>query len=129
MSNNFEHLILLIPCYCPPINFRNLIEKLQAEGFTKIIVVNDGSPETYNPIFSSLSGITLLHNERNEGKGHALKVGFKYIKHHFDPHCFVITCDDDGQHAPNDVARLGLRISKEPPNVILLGSRKFNEKH
>jgi glycosyltransferase involved in cell wall biosynthesis len=127
MPNNFDHIILLIPTYCPPKGFRSHIQKLQAEGFSKIIVVNDGSPDSYTNIFNGLTGITLLTNKRNEGKGFALKVGFRHIKDHFDKSNFVITSDDDGQHAPEDVAKIGQMVSIESGNALYLGSRNFDK--
>ena len=47
---------------------------LYQEGF-EIIIVNDGSPENFNKVFSDASRYAriLIHNE-NKGKGEALKM-------------------------------------------------------
>ena len=51
----------------------------------------------------------VIHHEQNQGKGAALKTGFKVYLEHFPESGAVITADADGQHRPEDI----LSISKK----------------
>lgn len=69
-----------------------------------VIVVNDGSTDGTTEVLRKITGITLIENQRNKGKGAALKhalqqaseLGFVY----------AITLDADGQHYPEDIPLL-----------------------
>jgi glycosyltransferase involved in cell wall biosynthesis len=41
-----------------------------------VIVVDDGSTDSTPDILASLSGVTVIHHERNQGKGASLPTGF-----------------------------------------------------
>ena len=125
MENNLNQVIVLIPSYRPSEKLLELVRKLQSMGIKNLVVVNDGSPVSYNPIFSSLSDVHLICYPKNGGKGFALKAGFTHIKNNFNNDNFVITCDDDGQHASEDVLRLAQKVSELNPNTVILGTRKF----
>lgn len=48
--------------------------------FNYIIVVDDGSGEKYKTYFEQIEniGVTVLHHQKNMGKGYALKTAFKH---------------------------------------------------
>ena len=63
-----------------------------------VIVVNDGSTDLTKEHLESISGITLINSPKNEGKGAALRRGFrKALDLGFT---YAITLDADGQHYP-----------------------------
>lgn len=116
---------ILIPAYKPDHLMIELLKKLRAEGF-EIIVVNDGSGKDFDDIFNEASQYaTILIQNRNRGKGAALRLGFSYINLHQENHRFVITCDADGQHAVEDIIRLNDKMIET--DTVVFGVRKFDK--
>ena len=77
-----ESAVILIPSLEPDDRLPAYMRRLLAAGFTRAVVVDDGSSEKYQPIFNELAemeGVTVLHHEVNRGKGCALKTGYSYI--------------------------------------------------
>ena len=73
-----ENAAILIPSLEPDERLPAYIRKLSENGFGKIIVVDDGSSELYQPIFREVESIdraVVLHHGVNRGKGVALKTG------------------------------------------------------
>ncbi len=92
-----------------------------------IIVVNDGSTDTTKQILSSYPQITQIHIAKNQGKGNALREGFKKAKElHFQ---YAITIDSDGQHFPDDIPVFLDALNKENQPVLLIGSRNMNQEN
>ena len=113
----------LIPAYKPNENLISFIQSLEARGL-KVVVVNDGSGENYLPLFHKIqeqSLATVIHLEKNQGKGAALKAGLSYLNTINDDFQ-VITLDADGQHSLQDALFL-LQKSLESEGSLLLGSR------
>jgi glycosyltransferase involved in cell wall biosynthesis len=84
-----------------------------------VIVVDDGSRDGTSQALQDLP-VTLLANERNEGKAaalwrgmqHALSLGVEA----------VVTLDGDGQHDPADIPRL-VSAARRSPGRIVIGAR------
>ena len=113
----------LIPAYKPNENLISFIQSLEARGL-EVVVVNDGSGEDYLPLFHKIqeqSLATVIHLEKNQGKGAALKAGLSYLNTINDDFQ-VITLDADGQHSLRDSLLL-LQKSLENEGSLLLGSR------
>lgn len=113
----------LIPAYKPKENLISFIQSLEARGL-EVVVVNDGSGEDYLPLFHKIQEQTLatvIHLEKNQGKGAALKAGLAYLNTVNDDFQ-VITLDADGQHSLQDALFL-LQKSLENEGSLLLGSR------
>lgn len=118
--------VALIPAYCPDDVLISTVQSLQEKEVT-CIVVNDGSPKDYDPVFEKVSADAIILNDlNNRGKGYALKKGLKYIQTNMDP-CVVITCDADGQHEVKDVIRAA-NMAQRHPDSIVIGMRDFNSK-
>ena len=97
-----ENAAILIPSLEPDERLPAYIRKLSENGFGKIIVVDDGSSELYQPIFREVESIdraVVLHHGVNRGKGVALKTGYKYILDNLPGTEGVITADADGRTA------------------------------
>ena len=98
--------VVIIPAYNPDVRLEVLVEKLSEQGFG-ILVVNDGSREEYRTVFDRISDkATVVHIERNGGKGGALKRGMRELLTHFPDCRRFITADADGQHKPEDIVRV-----------------------
>lgn len=121
--SSIEDVLVLIPSYCPPDNFPQLIEKLQDHGFKKFLVVNDGSPKSFDGIFDEISkrGVKLVTLTKNSGKGAALRMAIQEVSTHFPESEYLVFCDDDGQHDPDDIKQLC--ASGINQKQFLIGSR------
>jgi len=120
--------VILIPSLEPDDRLPSYMRHLLEAGFTRAVVVDDGSSEKYQPIFDELAameGVTVLHHEVNRGKGCALKTGFTYIRDHIPEASGVITADADGQHTVPDCWKLAEALIADR-RVLYLGSRDFD---
>ncbi len=120
--------VILIPSLEPDDRLPAYVHQLFEKGFTRAVIVNDGSSEKYQPIFDELAaipGVTVLKHEVNRGKGCALKTGYTHILHCMPDVSGVITADADGQHAAGDCWRLAEALVEEK-RAMYLGSRDFN---
>ncbi|AFV03786.1 hypothetical protein UNSWDHB_1010 [Dehalobacter sp. UNSWDHB] len=118
-------MTILIPAYEPDERLLRLIEDIKEKCDFQIVIVDDGSGKPYSKIFQAAGklGCTVLTHPANEGKGAALKTGFRYIKEKGEKEG-VICADSDGQHLPEDIIRVA-QVAKERREFIVLGSRKF----
>lgn len=118
--------IVLIPAYEPQDNFIDLVKELSKTEF-KIIVIDDGSGEKYQNIFSQISKYAkVLSYKKNKGKGYAIKTCLKYIKDSFSSYV-VVTMDCDGQHTIKDAINLA-NISEKNSNSLIIGKRIRSKK-
>ena len=121
---------IVIPALEPEPGLGRRVRELQEALPSQVIVVDDGSGAGYREIFEAagrISGCTVLHHGANRGKGCALKTGFACIKGEEDQ-VQVVCADCDGQHLPEDCARLAAR-SAECPGSLVLGVRDFSGDH
>lgn len=128
ISRAVKDAVILIPSLEPDERLPAYIRELEQSGFGKIVVVDDGSGEKFQPIFDLVREIprtTVLTHEKNQGKGVALKTGYKYIQTLEDAITGVITADSDGQHTVTDCIRLAEMLG-ENNQALYLGSRDFN---
>lgn len=126
-TKKFSHICLIVPTFNPQENLVPLMETLSQMGFEHIIMVNDGSPEECAPVFTRLASSvsTLVHHDRNQGKGAALKTAFEIALRESD--CkHVITLDADGQHLPEDVRAIAETVNDH--TEVILGVRRFGSK-
>jgi len=129
MTGPFKDVAVLIPAYNPDEKLVQLVKALVSEGLKRIVIVNDGSDSDHNAIFRAfddLESVTVCVHPQNEGKGAALKTGFRFCRERFATLSGVITADADGQHLPEDICRLA-KAALDHPDKILLGSRSFGK--
>lgn len=121
-------MTILIPAYEPDQRLLTLIEKIVAACNYKIIVVDDGSGKAYSDIFKAVKkyGCTVLTHTTNQGKGSALKTGFRFLKETGEREG-VVCADSDGQHLPEDIIKIAQK-TKEFKSRIVLGCRRFTGK-
>ncbi len=124
-----QDAVILIPSLEPDERLPAYIRRLKEGGFARIVVVDDGSAESYQPIFQEIERVedtTVLHHEVNKGKGIALKTGYRWIMENLrDQITGVITADADGQHTVEDCLMLAEKL-EGGERALYLGSRDFN---
>lgn len=124
--NEFNSVSVIIPSYDPDEKLIPTINGLLKEGFSDIIVIDDGShPENKKFFPESGGGVTVLRHDVNRGKGAGLKTAFKYILENRPDIAGCVTADGDGQHQPKDIANC-VRDMLANPNSIVLGARDFS---
>lgn len=131
MEKVYKDIVVVIPSLEPSKALIAYLECLIVHDFLRIIVVNDGSDQTYDKIFDEvkkLKGCTVLTHSMNQGKGAALKTAYAFIKEHVQGCKGVITADSDGQHAVVDVCKVADELYSAKENFIL-GSRNFSLPH
>lgn len=120
-----KNRIALIPSYEPDDALLKVVNELLECSFA-VVVVNDGSPSSFNEIFNQLpEAVNFLSYEVNQGKGYALKHGFNYIKDNMDSNSIIVTLDSDGQHKVSDAIKI-CDVCEEEGGIVL-GSRYFGK--
>lgn len=120
--------IIIIPAYNPDEKLIHLVEELEKFDF-QMVVVNDGSNQNYKYIFEEIGKkamCDICYHLRNRGKGIALKTGLKYASVKYPKSCGYVTADADGQHLPQDIARVAGQVERST-NALVLGTRDFSD--
>ena len=119
---------LIVPAYKPTKDMIPMLERFVRETDYVPVVVDDGSGEAFESVFSRVpEGTVLLRHEVNKGKGAALKTAMRHILDKL-PECDIaVTADADGQHRYEDIRKVVARTEKEP-HTLVLGSRAFDGK-
>lgn len=124
------HGTLVIPAYQPGDAFEPLVGQLLDHGFDTVIVVDDGSGESYRSRFDRVAerpGVTVLRHPENRGKGAALKTAFRHALMGTSPAGHrLVTVDADGQHRVDDVVALD-RQAAGGEDELVLGVREFSD--
>ena len=123
--------VLIIPSLNPDQLFVDTVCAMSAEGFSRILVVNDGSAPENLWAFEAAeqkTGCTVIGYDVNQGKGHALKYAFEYVLENYQGAYGVVTCDGDGQHSPEDCVNVALRLH-DCGNKIIFGARDFTKEN
>ncbi len=120
---------IVIPSYEPDGKLVNLVQNLDAAGFSRVIIVDDGSKgEKYQELFEQAQemGCVVLHHAVNLGKGRALKTAFNHCIYYYPEAVGCVTIDSDGQHTVPDMKACMECLCANPQSLVL-GARNFNE--
>lgn len=123
--------IIIIPAYCPDKRLLDLIWEIRVLSDLNIIVVDDGSGESYKNIFLKVrefSRCIVYTNEENQGKGIALKNGVRFASEKYPHNIGYVTADADGQHAADDIVSIADTLIKYRGNYLVVGKRNFSAK-
>jgi len=112
------NIVAIIPAYNEENNIGKIVDEVK-KYVTSIVVVDDGSTDsTFERAI--VTGVKVLRNNKNRGKGAALRRGllesFKLLPD------IIITLDADGQHLPSDIPKL-VKPIKENEADMVIGSR------
>ncbi len=116
-------VVAVIPAYNEEMSIASVILRTQ-EFVDHIIVVNDGSGDLTAEIAAKLGAIVVSH-EKNQGKGAALRTGFR--RAYSLGADIVVTLDADGQHNPSEIKQLIAPIVAGEADIVV-GSRFLEPK-
>ncbi len=125
MSKGPVTLSVVVPCYNEAATLRTCIEKvleLRGEGLSvEIVIVDDASTDNSHDIARELMAevpeVKVLHHESNQGKGAALRTGFKNVTGDF-----VVVQDADLEYDPREILELLVPLIDGRADVVY-GSR------
>ena len=123
------NVTIIVPSLNPDEKMVNTVKGILAEGFTDVVVVDDGSAAEYKEPFATVAameGVTVLTHEVNKGKGRAMKTAFAYVAENRPDSQGVVTVDGDGQHLPKDIRACAEAMIEEGDKVVL-GVRDFSQ--
>jgi UDP-N-acetylglucosamine---dolichyl-phosphate N-acetylglucosaminyltransferase len=117
-----KRVAVVIPAYNEERTIIEVIRGLKRHRFARIIVVDDGSSDRTGEL-AGQQGVILLTHILNRGLGGALGTGINAALRLGAE--AIVTFDADGQHDPDDIARLLEPIGKGEADVVI-GSRMLD---
>lgn len=119
-----HRICVIVPTFNNDCTIRRVISDLLNYS-SDIIVVNDGSTDSTDKILEEFStSIHIVTLDNNQGKGAALKHGFRRALEL--GYSYAITIDSDGQHYPSDIP-LFVRAIVENPGALIVGQRNLKD--
>lgn len=117
---------VLIPTYNNGKTLENVI--LSVLKYTlNVIVVNDGSNDNTESILERFKNkIDIISYPKNQGKGAALRIGFKRAEEL--GYEYAITLDSDGQHFPSEIPKILEKVSPGE-NILIIGNRDMTDEN
>jgi UDP-N-acetylglucosamine---dolichyl-phosphate N-acetylglucosaminyltransferase len=124
MHINNKLIHICIPVYNEGNVITSVLAEVQNGGYKDIIVTDDGSTDNTLQELEKAKGVVILKHSINRGKGAAIKTAIEFSKARNAD--IVVTMDGDGQHNPEDIAKM-LKLIDEGCSVVL-GVRLNNHK-
>lgn len=128
MGNYREKIAVIIPALDPDERMVTLVDELYQDGFTNIILVDDGSAISNRHYFKECKErchCKIIRHVVNFGKGIALKSAFNHILENRPDLAGAVTVDCDGQHVLKDINTCA-KLTFENPDELILGCRQFD---
>jgi UDP-N-acetylglucosamine---dolichyl-phosphate N-acetylglucosaminyltransferase len=117
-----KRVVVVIPAYNEERTIVEVIQGLKQRGFTKLIVVDDGSSDRTGEL-AAHEGVIRLRHLLNRGLGGALGTGISAALRLGAE--VIVTFDADGQHDPDDIMQLVEPIEVGEAEVVI-GSRMLD---
>ena len=114
-------VLALIPAYNEASSIAAIVSAVSAH--LEVLVVDDGSRDETASL-AEAAGARVLRQVPNQGKGSALRAGFRQALD--EGRGAVLTLDADGQHDPAEIPRF-LRVREQERAHLVIGRRSFNE--
>lgn len=114
-------VLALIPAYNESLHIQAVVQSVRAH--LPVLVVDDGSKDATVDL-AEAAGAEVLRQIPNQGKGTALRAGFrKALELGYEA---VITLDADGQHDPAEIP-LFLSAYEQEKFPLIIGQRNFKQ--
>lgn len=126
LDSTRPYSVMVIPAYAPDSRLPDLVDALcRAAPRLAVVVVDDGSGPGYRGVFDEIErlGHSVLRYSINQGKGQALKYGFREAERLF-PGRAVVCADADGQHSVDSILRVANLLESSDADMVL-GVRQF----
>jgi peroxiredoxin len=121
MDEHTPRILTLIPAYNEAERISAVIAGARAHG--PVLVVDDGSHDD-TAARAEAAGADVLRQAPNQGKGAALRAGFRWaLEAGYDA---VITLDADGQHDPDEIPDFIAAYAGGQPDLVI-GARDFGQ--
>jgi glycosyltransferase involved in cell wall biosynthesis len=105
----------LIPAYCEATRIAEVARRTLVQ-LDSVLVVDDGSPDA-TAEQAEAGGARVERHERNQGKGAAIKTGFRLLLE--TPVQYVLLLDGDGQHLPEEIPAFLAEANRSGAQMIL----------
>ncbi|MDR3572982.1 MAG: glycosyltransferase family 2 protein [Anaerolineaceae bacterium] len=113
-------ILALIPAFNETCSIASVVEG--ARRYLSVLVIDDGSSDTTAEC-ARQAGAEVLLQRPNQGKGAALRAGFRRALE--DGYEAVLTLDADGQHDPQEIPTF-LAAGRLKPFGLIIGARDFS---
>ncbi len=118
-ASNFSKILALIPAYNEQAHLAPVI--VGTAQYLPVLVVDDGSIDCTREVAKD-AGAVVIRQEPNQGKGAALRAGFRYaLEHGYEA---ALTLDADGQHDPQEIPAF-LAVYRLTQADLIIGARDF----
>ena len=125
--NKINDIVVIIPVLNEAENLDMLLSRMPAviaEHTVSTLVVDDGSTDATVDVVKR-HGYPVVSNPINRGGGAALRLGYDIAAR--GGASIVVTMDGDGQHLPEEIARLVKPIIDDTADIVI-GSRVLGER-
>ena len=110
-----EKVAALIPAYLEVDHIAEVVRRVRTQ-LAHILVIDDGSSDDTAGQARN-AGAEVISHAQNQGKGAAIKTGFKaLLERGFD---WILMLDGDGQHVPEEIERFLDAASRKPAGIII----------
>ena len=122
MTGFEQHKVcVIIPTYNNHKTLKRVLESV-LQYTLNVIVVNDGSTDTTAQILETYPNLVQIHHFKNNGKGMAIRNGFKKaLELNYN---YAITIDSDGQHFASDIPGF-IEALETSTDELLIGCRNM----
>jgi glycosyltransferase involved in cell wall biosynthesis len=117
-------ILAIVPAHDEGSHVAGVVTALAAQGLP-VLVVDDGSSDDTAEV-ARAAGARVLSLRPNQGKGAALKAGFREALAEDPPWEGILTLDADGQHDPAEVPAFIERWQKTGADLVI-GARDYRD--
>lgn len=115
-----QNVSAIIPAFNEEADILSTLEAVKSvEAINEIIVVDDGSTDSTYELLQGEKGITLLRNEKNMGKGSAVKLGLSHASNDY-----IALIDGDLGESAAEFTKLTNRINDDSVIIGVLPPAK-----
>ena len=114
-------ICVIIPTFNNAGTIVDIVQRSQACCEDVFVVLDGCTDDTLARLDALQEKPRLIVLDRNSGKGHALREGFRHARE--AGFAYAITIDADGQHFPEDIP-LFLQANRKHPGALIIGRRQ-----